>query len=91
VIENPGLHRFQPRTGLKPEFVHQVRTGALIDLERVGLALASIQGEHQLSCNPLARRMLGQTPFQLANHLHVLAERQPGVRPLLDRRQAKLL
>jgi hypothetical protein len=87
LVENPGLHRFQTGTGLKPEFVHQARTRALIDLERIGLALASIQGEHQLSCDPLARRMLGQKSFELADHLNVLAERQPGVGPLLDRRQ----
>ena len=47
----------------------------LVRLERIGLALAAVQRQHQMRTQALAIRMLAYQRLELADQLAVLAER----------------
>ena len=64
---------------------------APVRVERVGLATAAIQGEHQLLDESLARRMAPDERLELADEHGVPAELQIGVDARLVRRQSQLL
>src|SRR5204862_141467 len=64
---------------------------ALVDRERIGLAARAVERQHQLAAGPLAERLLGDEPLELADELHVTAESELGVDAVLLRRQAQLL
>ena len=59
-------------------------------LERFGLAARAVQGHHQLPTEPLAQRVLAHELLQLGNEGGVLAERQPHMRAILERRESLL-
>ena len=56
-------------------------------LERVGLASAPVEREHRLGVQPLAQRVVGREPEDLAERLVVPAEGELRVDPLLERDQ----
>jgi hypothetical protein len=65
--------------------------GVAIHLKRLGLPSTAIQREHQLHRQPLAGRMLGPQPLQLAHQCTVRAAREVGLHARLQRHQALLL
>src|SRR6185369_10711069 len=71
--------------GLDTELLHQRRPSRLVDLECLGLAPGAVQGEHQLSPQALAERMLLDHPLDLADQLGVAAEGEIGGEAILDR------
>jgi hypothetical protein len=55
------------------------------------LAVAAVQGEHQLRAQALAQRVAPDQGFQLADELSLAAEREIGFDQLLERHEAELL
>jgi hypothetical protein len=76
---------------LEAELLDGVPPAVAVDLQRVGLASAAVQREHQLTPQPLAQRVRPQERLELDDHLPVPAERQVGIDPALQRRQPQLL
>ena len=78
-------------TGFKPKLLDQPTPRDAIALKRVGLAPRSVQREHQLANEPLARRMLANQRLELSRQPRVLSECELRVDPLLHRGQPRLL
>ena len=76
--------------GLDTELLHQRRPSRLVGLECLGLAPGAVQGEHQLSAQALAERMLLDHPLDLADQLGVAAEGEIGGEAILDRGETQL-
>src|SRR5205823_10282668 len=62
-----------------------------VDLERIGLAAAAIQGRHQLRTKPLAERMPADELAQLSDEGIVAVQSQICVDAILERLQPQLL
>ena len=52
--EHGALQLLELRAGLDPELLDELRPRALVDVERVGLAPAAVEGHHQLPAQALA-------------------------------------
>src|SRR2546423_15281249 len=85
------LQLLERRARLEPELVAQSAPHTLEDVERVGLAAASIVGEHQLRVEALPQRVLRDERLQLGDELRVARERELRLDPLLERREPLLL
>ncbi len=89
-----GEHRLvqatQVRAGVDAQLVDQHPPRALVGLERIRLATAAVQRQHQQRPILLPQRILiGQRP-QLGHHLGVAAERKVGLDAALQGTQALL-
>ena len=91
VAQDRLLQALQLRRGLEPELLIQPPPPARVDLERVALAPAAIQRQHQQADQPLTRRILGAQLLELGDHKRVLAVGQPRIDALLQRGDAQLL
>jgi hypothetical protein len=89
--ENRLLEVAEPPTWLEPELLDHEPARLLVGLQGFGLAVAAIEGEHQLRAQALAQRVAPDQRFQLADELGLAAERQIGLDSFLERHQAKLL
>ena len=76
---------------LDPELLDEHLAGVAVGLQRVGLAAAAIQREHQLRVQPLAPRMLARELLELGDQLGVAPGGEVGLHAHLQRRQALLL
>ncbi len=76
---------------LDPELLDQRPPRVLVGLERLGLALAAVEGEHQLPSEALAVGVLADQRLELTDQLRVLAERQLGIRQIFERRHSQIL
>ena len=85
------LELAQLSAGLDAELVDEHLAGRAVDLERLGLAAATVQAEHQLAAEPLAERELLDESLQLADELAVAAEREVGLDALLQRARVQLV
>ena len=88
--QDRSLQLPQPLARLDAELLDQLAAGLLVGLQRVGLAVGAIQGEHQLRAQALAERVLGDQRLELSDHLGVPAERQPRVDLQLQGRRAQV-
>jgi hypothetical protein len=91
VREDRALELAQPLAGLDAELGDERATGLLVGLERVGLAIAAVEREHQLRAQALAVRVLADQALERADDIGVLAEREARVDELLERGHVKLL
>ena len=89
--QDRSLEFLKGASGLKSEFVEQLTPSNPISLERVDLAAAAIHREHQLAAETLPQRVLANERLKLAHHSRVLARRQIGIDPILERGQPRLL
>ena len=80
----------QRRTGLETELVGEQVPGALERTQAVGLSVAPVEREHQLSPEALAQWMLEDEAFELGRDGLVLARGQIGVDAVLRRGQSHL-
>ena len=71
---SPGAAR-AARPGSMPSSSDRARARVAVGLERLGLAAAAVEGEHQLAAEPLAERMLGHERLELAHQLGVAPRR----------------
>jgi hypothetical protein len=68
------LQLLQARPRIEPELLGQPAPELLENVERLGLAAAAIQGEHQLHPKALAQWVLLDESGQLTNELLVTSE-----------------
>jgi len=86
VREDGAFELLQPPARLDPEVVDQHAPRCLIRLERLGLAARPVKRKHKLRPQPLPVRMLRNQRVELGDERLVLAEREVGLDPLLERR-----
>ena len=60
--------------GFKAELILERLAAAAVDLQRVGVAPATVQGEHQLAEQPFTVRVETDEAPELAHHVTVIAE-----------------
>ena len=76
---------------LEPELIGEQPPRLAIDRERLGLAAAAIQREHEVPVETLAPRVPARELLELAHELGVPAGREVGLDARLERRQPLLL
>ncbi len=75
---------------LDPELLDERLSSVLVDVKRLCLTAATVEGEHQLAAQTLLQWVLSDERLELADEVEVPAERQVDVDPLDQRVQAKL-
>ena len=90
MVEDGFLEALELVVRLEPELVVQQPPARAIDLERVRLAAAAIEGQHQLAAQTFPQWLLAHEPLELGNQLRVAPQRELGLDPLLARRQQLL-
>ena len=88
--QDRSLELLKLASGLEPEFVDQLTPGDAVALKRLGLAPRSVQRDHQLTDQALARRMLAHQRLELPHQPCVLAEREPRVDSILQSAKPRL-
>ena len=91
LLEDRLLQLLQGGARLEAELVPHRLAHPPKHLERRGLPIAPIEGEHQLPAEPLAARVLRDQRLELGNEIAMAAELQVGLDPILERRQPQLL
>ena len=91
LLQDRALQLVQRGAGLEPELLAQRLPRLPEHLERVGLAVAPVQGEHELPAEPLAAPVLGNQRLELGDELAVVTERELRLDTVLERRQPQLL
>jgi hypothetical protein len=77
--------------GLQAEVFGQPGTSSLERCQRVRLASAAVEGNHELGVEPLSVGVESDGAFELRNDLAVLAEDEPCLCQALERGQAVAL
>ena len=91
LVQDRVLQRAQLRAGLDAEVAGEHAARVLVGVERLRLAPAAVEREHELGDEPLARRMLGDEPAQLRDQLRVAAGGRVGLDARLQRGELLLL
>ena len=89
--ENVPLEALERPAGVDPELVDERPTRLLIDLERLRLAPAAVEREHQLRGEPLMESVRRAELLELTDELAVAPAGEVGFDPLLERRKPQLL
>ena len=89
VAEDAALELLQRRAGLDAELVDEHSPGRAVRVERVLLPSRAVEREDVLLAQALAERLLGEQLLELGEQRVVPPERELGVVPQLDRRQAQ--
>jgi len=76
---------------VEAELLDERAPHVLVGRESIGLAARAVERQHELAAQTLAKRMLGDHGFELADELSVRGEDQVGLDPVLEGREAKLL
>ena len=85
VREDRLLQPPELRPRLEPQLVGEHAPGLLERLERVGLATAAVERQHQLPPEPLPERVVRKRRADRRRELAMLAEREPDLEVLLER------
>ena len=91
MVEDRRLQLGQLGRRIEAELLGEHGARARVHAQRVGLAAAAVQGDHQAAGEPLAQRVLVGRALQLADGLAVTAEGEEGVEAGLQRLQAQLV
>ncbi len=91
LLENVPLEALERPAGVDPELVDERSTCLLIDLERLRLAPAAVEREHQLRAKPLMESVRHAELLELTDELAVAPAGEVGFDPLLERRKPQLL
>jgi len=90
VTQNLALEIAQRRAGLERQLVGEQSPPGAVDVQRLGLAARTVEGEHQLAAQMLAIGVHGHELAELAHQLVVPPQPKLCVDPPLERRQALL-
>ena len=91
VAEDRLLQPLQRLARIDAEVVDERPPRLGVCVERLGLPVGAVEGEHLLRAEPFAQRVLTHEQIQLAEGLFVAAEREVAVDPLDQRRQPQLV
>ena len=91
MVEDGSLEALELIVRLEPELLVQQPPARAVDLERVCLAAAAIEGQHQLAAQTLAQRMLGDARLELRDDRAMASELEHRLESSLDGLEAKLL
>ena len=91
MLEDLSLEFAQRGRGLDAEVVRQRMPRLLIGTESLRLPARSVQRQHVLPSEALAKWIAGNQGLQLADKIAVTPEQEIGFEPALHRRDAKLL
>ena len=75
---------------LESEFSQELAPALLINLQRLSLAAAAIEGEHELRPQMLAQRVFRNEGLELCHHPGVLSQRQLGFDQFFARSEVEL-
>ncbi len=89
--QDPLVEPSELRRRVDPELLGQELSGPLERGERVGLPARAVEREDQLPPQAFAERVVCGERLELADDLGVPAEREHGLRTVLDRGQAQLI
>ena len=82
--EDRLLHRPQLATGFETELVDQPAPGLAVGLQRVGLAAAAVERQHQLAAQALAKRVFRDQGLELTDQLRMASQFEVGGDPILQ-------
>lgn len=89
--EDVGLQPAQRRTGVDAQLLRQGALGRLKGAQRLRLAAAAVEGQHQQAPQRLSQGIIGDESLEATCQLGVPSEGELGLGVLLDRHQPKLL
>ena len=91
MVEDRRLQLGQLGRRIEAELLGEHGARSRVHAQRIGLAAAAVQGDHQAAGEPLAQRVLVGRALQLADRLAVAAEGEEGVEARLQGFQAQLV
>jgi hypothetical protein len=91
VLQDPQLQLAQLARGLEAQLLAKAAAKLRVQVERLRLAAAAVEGEHRERVQPLAQRLLAHQAQQLRQHLIVAAELELGLEPFLLAGEPELL
>ena len=91
LLKDPSLEIPQRRRRVDAELLGQGAPGLLVGGEGLRLAVAAVEGEHELAARALAQRLARDQRLDFADGLGVAAERELGLDPLLHEGEPELL
>ena len=91
LVENRPLELLERRTRLEPKLVDEHLAAVTVGRQRVSLATAAIESEHELRPQPLAHRMRTHERLQLGDETAVATECELRLDALLEGGETKLL
>ncbi len=91
VGEDRALERAQPGRRVDAELLVERPAVRLVGGQRVGLAPAAVEREHQLPAQALAQRVARDLQLELGDHVGMEPERQVGLDPVLQAGEPQLL
>ena len=91
MAKNLRLESLELGAGLDPELVDEAGASVLVDLQGLRLPARTIQREHQLPAERLAKRVLADETLELADHIAVAPELELGVDALAEDNEPQLL
>ena len=91
VIEDLMLESLQSLARLEAELLSERTATLLVGAQRFGLSSRPVEREHELSAQPLSKRLLGDELLELDDELVVAPEREIGFDPLFQRCEPKLV
>jgi hypothetical protein len=91
LAQNPVLQSLQGGTRGNPEVLVERPVGFLVGLQRLCLAAAAVERQHELPAQALAKRVGADQGFQLTHQIRVGAECKVRVDAILDRSDPQLL
>ena len=84
------LELLQRRAGLDAELLDEQRPAVAVTRERLGLAAAAVERDHELAARPLAQGLFLDERLELGDEPGVLSQLEVGVDPLLQRIEPQL-
>ena len=90
LAQDRALELLQRRARLDPELLDEQPAALPVARERLGLAAAAVEREHQLAAQLLAQRLLVDERLSSATSALVLAELELGLDPRLERVEPEL-
>ena len=91
LAQDRAVERLQLRPGLDPELLDERPPRIVVGGERLGLAAAPVEREHQVRAQPLAQRVRADERLDLGHELGVRAQLEVGGDPLLEHAEAQIL
>ncbi len=91
LAEDPPLHLPKRRRRLQAELFVEGSSRRLERCERIRLASAAVERQHELSSQALSERVSNDQRLELSDDGGMPSEREVGVDPLLGQRKLKLL